>query len=435
MEKTQAYTGALMISIIYFFFNSFLLPHGLLYTLFLTPFFYWYLIKNKRKQPVLKFFLFFGPFACIHLLLGVDILSFVKSSTLLFATYIFTYAFHTLLLKKFALNKSFKQLLLINSAFVLLAIVLFFTPCIEWLWTIRPLTIEIRDTPRLELLTYEPSYYSTLLVPIVVFYCLKFFFEKHTASKTILYLSLIFIPLILSFSLGVMSCLVITAGLLFLRYARRFIRKKIVFYSLSSLVVISVSSLLLLLIFYPDNLLFERLVDLFTGKDISAKGRTTHGYHLSVLVAKTKSLWFGVGAGQIKIMGDSVVRNYYNYQVDDIPIIRIPSSIGETMGTFGIVGLALRLVVQFYLFAKTKVNTNVYRLFIFVYIFIYQFTGSYLTNLAEYVLWVLAFTPVFEQFNFDRILRTSAPLGELNPAPINKAESGSNSQTKSGSDR
>ena len=34
-----------------------------------------------------------------------------------------------------------------------------------------------------------------------------------------------------------------------------------------------------------------------------------------------------------------------------------------------------------------------------IYIFIYQFTGSYLFNIAEYVIWALAFSQVFEEFD------------------------------------
>ena len=98
-------------------------------------------------------------------------------------------------------------------------------------------------------------------------------------------------------------------------------------------------------------------------------------------------------------MGDEMVRTYYNYQVDDIPIIRIPTAVGETIGTFGYIGLAVRLFLQFYLFKKTKTFSNYYRTVIFIYIFIYQFTGSYLTNIAEYVLWIIAFTPSFHQFD------------------------------------
>jgi hypothetical protein len=31
--------------------------------------------------------------------------------------------------------------------------------------------------------------------------------------------------------------------------------------------------------------------------------------------------------------------------------------------------------------------------------FVYQFVGSFATNLAEFVIWILAFTNVFRQFD------------------------------------
>lgn len=36
---------------------------------------------------------------------------------------------------------------------------------------------------------------------------------------------------------------------------------------------------------------------------------------------------------------------------------------------------------------------------LFIFMFIYQFVGSFATNLAEYVIWILAFTNVFRQFD------------------------------------
>jgi hypothetical protein len=43
--------------------------------------------------------------------------------------------------------------------------------------------------------------------------------------------------------------------------------------------------------------------------------------------------------------------------------------------------------------------TNYYRLLLFLFVFIYQFTGSFITNVAEYVIWILAFTNTFHQFD------------------------------------
>ncbi len=71
----------------------------------------------------------------------------------------------------------------------------------------------------------------------------------------------------------------------------------------------------------------------------------------------------------------------------------------ETLAVFGWVGFFLRFVVEIFLFFYTKVWTNYYRLLLFFFMFIYQFTGSFITNVAEYVIWILAFTNVFNQFD------------------------------------
>jgi hypothetical protein len=36
--------------------------------------------------------------------------------------------------------------------------------------------------------------------------------------------------------------------------------------------------------------------------------------------------------------------------------------------------------------------------------FIYQFTGSYIYNIAEYAIWLLAFNNVFEEFDKPKIV-------------------------------
>jgi len=392
-----------LLILIYFFFNSVGLPHGLLYTTLLTPLFIYWLVKKSQTKLILRYFIFTGPYVIIHSILGIDFSSFLKSYSLLFATYIFMITFYIKLKEKQDLGKQFKQLLLLNFCFTIIAIILYFTPLQLYAWTVRNLTLTIQNFPRLQLLTYEPSYYSTLLSPIVIFYGLKLLIEKREIKQSIAYILLILLPLTLSFSLGVISALLISLFLVILKYQKLFFGKTVLFHSIVSIVIVGIITLFLLAIFYPDNPLFRRIIDIIFGYDLSAKGRTTEAIKLSFLVADTKSSLFGVGVGQIKIMGDVVVRTYYNYHAADIPIIRIPSAIGETIGTFGITGLVLRLFIELYLMVKTKVFDNLYRASIFIYIFIYQFTGSYLTNIAEYVLWVIAFTPAFYQFEISRI--------------------------------
>jgi hypothetical protein len=68
--------------------------------------------------------------------------------------------------------------------------------------------------------------------------------------------------------------------------------------------------------------------------------------------------------------------------------------------------MTLRVIVEIVLFINTRVWQNHYQTVLFFYIFVYQFTGSFITNIAEYVIWVLAFSNVFKEMNQGRPLPT-----------------------------
>jgi hypothetical protein len=77
----------------------------------------------------------------------------------------------------------------------------------------------------------------------------------------------------------------------------------------------------------------------------------------------------------------------------------IPNSIGDLLGTLGLLGVAIKLFIEAYFFFRARVFRNDYRLVLFLFIFVYQFTGSFISNIAEYVIWILAFTPdLFPEF-------------------------------------
>lgn len=389
----------LFIALIYFFVNGFLLPIGLLYTIFLTPLFFFWILKNKKKNVLGYFILCWLPWFIIHSISGVDYFYYFKSTVLFFTVYIFCYAFYLFLKRGEGLEKIFASLLVFNFIGVLLAFLIFFTPINELLWTFQPLTVNMTDFPRIRLLTYEPSYYATLMVPFVVYYLLGILFKPYPTKTIIGLLIMIAIPLIFSFSLGVLACLFIAIALLLTTKFRLLIGKRRVLYSLSALAICSFIGLLALIILFPDNPLFERLNDLYSGKDTSAQGRTTQALVLANQIAEITSYWFGAGIGQIKIMGNDIIRTFYDLDYTEAVTIRIPNTMGETIATFGYLGLALRIGLEIFLFFKTRVWTNLYRLTLFFYIFVYQFTGSFLTNIAEYVIWILAFTPYFSFFD------------------------------------
>ncbi len=93
-----------------------------------------------------------------------------------------------------------------------------------------------------------------------------------------------------------------------------------------------------------------------------------------------------MGLGQLKLLGVEIWNKFYN-TVFDTNQITIPNAVAETFAIYGIAGLLIRFGLEWYFFFRTKPYTNYYRLGLFIFIFIYQFTGSFLFNIAEYVIW------------------------------------------------
>jgi hypothetical protein len=181
---------------------------------------------------------------------------------------------------------------------------------------------------------------------------------------------------------------------------------------LSLLVLLAV--LFIVLQFFPDNVIFLRIENIFKGRDSSFSGRTFDSIYLGWKVAAKKSIFFGAGAGQIKHLALGLFNQFYNNDFD-ISKVTIPNSIGDLMAQFGLLGVFLKLGLEVYFFFKTKVFSNYYRLGLFLFVFIYQFTGSFITNIAEYVVWILAFTVgLFPEFDKKNIFsdRVSDPEGD-----------------------
>lgn len=387
---------------IYFFVNAVGLPFGLLYTIFLTPLFYvWLVIKGKR-QVLLKFFIFATPFIIAHFVLGVDPFQYVRSLVLFFTVYIFCYSFYTLITTYNGLEDIFYKILVINFFLTIIALFFAFSPSrsLFWErghWSSIAAYANNEDWPRLTMFTYEASYYSTLLVPIFAFYFIKLILGQ-IEKKAGLIVLMITLPLALSLSLGVIGGLLLSSTILICINFGRFLTRKRLLYSFCAILIISSLTFIILLIFYRDNPLFARVIAFVTGNDQSGRGRTSEAFYLAYTIADLKSIWWGIGPGQLKIIGDSVIRSFYHYP-KSITQVSIPNALAETLVLFGLFGCFLRLFTVIYLFYKTRVLNNYFRTFLFFYIFIYQFTGSFTTNIAEYVIWILAFTNVFPQFD------------------------------------
>lgn len=381
---------------IYFFVNSVGLPYGLLYTTLFTPFFYLWLLLNGKEYVLAKFLVVGLPIAAIHIYYGVELKYYGISTLLLLSNYIYIYTLKTYLEKSNKLDILFNKITIFNFILTLIALVFINSEYVYSFWTSSTISNNLNNFKRLTLFTYEPSYYSTLLAPVILFYIASLIHKPQ--KKHIYYLLLLLFSLALSFALGIILCLFFAVAILLLiRFKKYYLKRN--FIRMMAVVVALFSGLLIgALIFYPDNAFFVRIDNYIDGKDTSGNGRTTEAFMLAYKIAEEKSLAFGVGPGQIKIVGDPIIRAHYGYTDEHYEVVTIPNVAAETIAIFGLVGFAVRILLQFYLFYRTKTYNSNFRLMLFIYIFIYQFTGSYITNIAEYTIWVLAFVPSLDHF-------------------------------------
>jgi hypothetical protein len=203
--------------------------------------------------------------------------------------------------------------------------------------------------------------------------------------------------MLMSLSFGVMACMMISIVIALCFNYQNILRQK------KSLWIISFAAAFFLLfvlvnVLFPGNPVAQRLHSILNLKDTSMKGRTYDAFLLAYQLAKQRSLWFGIGFGQIKVLGHDMIINYYQY-FDTHPVVRIPNSVAETLAMFGVTGVLFRLGLEAFLFWRFKVWNNHFRLALFIFIFIYQFTGSYQMNIAELVPWVMAISTNFKVFD------------------------------------
>jgi len=398
MNRSLTFNKYLPVVLLYFFFNGLFLPEGLLYTSVLAPAFLLWNLNARTIKHLLAFFAVAFPFIVVHLIDGVEIKYYIRSFVLLLSIYIFLLAFHRFLRECKALRSLYKWIILVNIAGVGIALIALAVPA--WthrFWYTNAVTGNIITT-RLQMLTYEPSYYSTLFAPIAMYYYLKMIVLKLPDAKTTAIL--VTVPLILSLSFGVILGIAISLGLTLLYGSRSFFSNKrlavqLLFGSLALLMLIGLA-----IVLFPHNVFVLRLENVFAGHDTSFNGRTSDSFHLAWQIAKAKSIWFGCGPGQTKIIALPLFEKFYHYSGFTVDSVGIPNAVGDTLATLGILGVVIRFGLQAYFFFRTGVGGNYYRLCLFLFIFIYQFTGSFITNTAEYVIWVLAFTPgIFEEFD------------------------------------
>src|SRR6202171_2172875 len=114
-------------AVIYFFFNSLGLPHGLTYTALLAPFLYYWILITRKREILWPFLIALIPFVIVQVNEGVDMKTYFVSILNLMAVYIFCQAFYTFLINCRQIEGIFRKLVIINFILCLISIPLYFT--------------------------------------------------------------------------------------------------------------------------------------------------------------------------------------------------------------------------------------------------------------------------------------------------------------------
>jgi hypothetical protein len=128
-----------------------------------------------------------------------------------------------------------------------------------------------------------------------------------------------------------------------------------------------------------------RVNRILSGHDTSANAHLTEGYVAGFAIAKKTNIWWGAGVGQTKLYIESVD----TWAKSDISL---NCAVSETLATLGIVGLALRFLLEGIFFFRSRPWEDPYRLSLFVFIFVLQFGYGYLNDPVEYIVFAIAFS-------------------------------------------
>ena len=390
-------TTSLGLIVLFYFFNSFMLPFGLKFSIILSPFLLFYLQTNHDLKFLKYPGLFILIFSVIHLIIGVNFKSFVVSTLLMGMLIIFISAFFSFYKKANNLEFIIEKLTQLNFVFTLLALLSMLTgKLISIFWYLIPFTPGYKVIPRLKLFETEASFYSFALLPLFFFYFWKVISDFN--KKDLLLLLSILLSLTLSFSLGVIAVIVLAIIFVLSVHFLKFIRFQNTRLSLSFLLLLSLAILTLVYFIFPENPLFLRIENILNGVDTSGRGRTYESFDIAWQTLTQNNMFFGIGLGQFKIIGREVLIYYYKF-MGTPEVARIPNAMAEILISYGVLGFSLKLIIQVVLFLKFKVYNDIFRLSLFFSLFIYQFTGSHLFNDIEFLLWVIVFLPKFDYFH------------------------------------
>ncbi len=373
----------------YFFFNRAGLPLGLFYTSLFAPILFVWLYLKGRRWLTAKFLLALSPFIVVQLAEGVaSPMQYLRSLLLMWTVYIAVFAFCWTLIKCRNVDRLFEQLILLNFCVAILALAIRPTPLWPLLWSDSGRVIAGGSSHllRLNLLsTTEPWAYGELMLPLLLFAAFRLLLDSR--MRNLAYFAMIVFPFLLCQSFGWIGLGIAGIAILILANLKQlFTRAK-------SWIVILCVALVVSPFLLIQNPISARVFQVLAGGDGSTNLRTIGGYIGAYAAASSKSLWWGVGLGQVKFFDFSGV----GFGIDNT----LPNATALTFAEFGIIGLLVRFAVELYLFAKTRVYLSSFRLAMFIVAFISQLTGSNMDDVQSYLLWLLAFYPFFDNNQSD----------------------------------
>ncbi len=384
-----------ILALVFFGINIFGLPSPLLYSNFISLVF----VKNLLKTKYFIFTCFFVftllVYFAIHFYYGVEMTSYLNSLAVYLLVFINVIMAHNYI--KYLgdrINLLFDFIVKANFTFFIISVlflVLDFSKLTWRYYNYTDLSNQGAGIPRFRGFFYEPSYYALMFSPFLLYYFYKFIFIEKS-FKTFRNLLFVAIPIVFTWSFGVLLGILLAIVISVIYYSTKYFKINIYFLVAFSLLPIGV---LLLLMFNTE--IAHRIIMNFKGDDLSTKGRTSNAFEIANHLIHAKSPFFGIGLGQIKVFGQEYIQNYYGYQ--KWYRVSIPNAFAETLAIFGYTGAFLRLFFQLFLFFYKKCYNNMFSLTLFAFIFIYQFTGSFITSTLEYIIWLMAVMNIFPEFN------------------------------------
>jgi hypothetical protein len=296
--------------------------------------------------------------------------------------------------------------LILKVDFILIIIAILLLPFKEatTLWNFFDYETDRASFPRLQLFTSEPSAYGFLISPLALFYFQYFYYRN--LNKKLFYVFVIIISLLLSFSFGAISGIMIAIGIFVFV---NFFAGKRSGYNVPFLIffLVFVSSILFIVFGPLQNTAFGlRVTAILNGDDSSVNNRSWQAYALADELVRLKSYFWGIGPGQTKIIGADLIHTMYGGAYNPIThkesVARIPSAMADTIVVFGYIGGVIRLIVEIWLFIARKVYLSSFRFCLFLFLFFVQFVHGYVSNVPEYMMWLLAFSTLFPDEYFKK---------------------------------